>query len=194
MNIQSVTALVFAGSVLLGCGTVPEAMAPEAFEPETALAGAAAGISIDLPFRATWTADGPPPPPIIPPPHGSCSEDAIYLLIHTYTGEATHLGRFTLEASVCGYGESGAYDGYGTIVFVNGDVLTLEFENGYIHAIEGPIIVGRDDFSFTGGTGRFASATGGGTGEGRLDTRVGYGSGVMEGTIRYQASDRAIRP
>jgi hypothetical protein len=193
MKITSVTALVFAGSVLLGCGNMPEAMAPEAFEPEAALVGAAAGVAIDLPFRATWTADGPPPPPIIPPPPGSCSEGAVYLLIHTYTGEATHLGRFTIEASVCGYGESGEYDGYGAIVIVNGDVLTVEFENGRIHAIEGPIIVGRDEFTFTGGTGRFASATGGGTEEIRLDTRVGYGSGVMKGTIRYQASDRAGR-
>jgi hypothetical protein len=189
MKIRPMTALVFAGFLLSGCGNVPEAMAPE-----PALAGAVASLAVDLPFHATWTADGPPPPPTVPPTAGSCPEGAVYVLIHTYTGEATHLGRFTLEAAVCGYGESGAYDGYGTIVFVNGDVLTLEFANGHIHAVEGPIIVGRDDFTFTGGTGRFASVTGGGTEEIRLDTRVGYGSGVMEGTIRYQARDRATRP
>jgi hypothetical protein len=192
MKMTSVTTLVFAGFMLLGCENAHEAMAPEAFAPEAALVGAAAGVAVDLPFRATWTADGPPPPPIMPAPPGSCSDGAVYLLIHTYTGEATHLGRFTMEVSLCQY--ETWYDGYGDMVSADGDRLTVEWENGHIHAIEGPIIVGRDDFTFTGGTGRFASATGGGTEEIRLDTRVGYGSGVMEGTIRYQASDRAIRP
>jgi hypothetical protein len=192
MKMTSVTTLVFAGFMLLGCENAHEATAPEAFEPEAALAGAAAGVPVDLPFRATWTADGPPPPPIIPPPPGSCSEGAVYLLIHTYTGEATHLGRFTMELPLCAY--ETWYDANGAMVSGNGDLLTVEWKNGRFHAIEGPIIVYRDDFTFAGGTGRFALASGGGTGELRFDTRVGYGSGVMEGTIRYQASDRAMRP
>ena len=192
MKIGSATTLVLAATVMLGCGNVPEATGPEAFEPEAALAGAAAGIAIHRPFRATWTADGPPPPPINPPPSGSCSEGAIHVLTHTYTGEATHLGRFTMEASMCRYETS--YDGFGTIVAANGDALTFVFGNGRIHAIEGPIIVSRDDFTFTGGTGRFASATGGGTEEVRFDTNVGSGTGVMMGTIRYDARDRAAKP
>jgi hypothetical protein len=64
------------------------------------------------------------------------------------------------------------------------------------HGIPCPdrFIVFRDDFTFTGGTGRFASATGGGTGEGRLDIKGDPRSGGLRGVrSRWPRSGRVSR-
>lgn len=77
------------------------------------------------------------------------------LLVTTVgAGNATHLGRFTREASVVVH-DDGTFDG--TVVFTaaNGDQLVADLDGGYQSLT---LISGL--YTFTGGTGRFSDATG----------------------------------
>lgn len=174
----------------VACGASSEPMVPDAALVQETVS--AASVDVERPFRATWEPAGHPSPPVSPPPAGRCAEGAIAFQGHKFQGEGTHLGRFTMEASWCNYLTH--YEGVATIVAANGDELRFDFENGRILYIDPPIIVYRDDFTFTGGTGRFASASGGGYEDNHFNTTVGLGKGTMTGTIHYDASDRAGRP
>lgn len=70
------------------------------------------------------------------------------------TGQATHLGQFTREENVVLYADGTAE---GTLVFIaaNGDRLYADVEGGFISPTT---LIG--SYTFTGGTGRFATATG----------------------------------
>lgn len=75
-------------------------------------------------------------------------------LVISYTGTATHLGKFTREERLF-LNPDGTFTG--TIVFTaaNGDELWLEFAGGFISPT-----TAEGSYTFTGGTGRFAGATG----------------------------------
>lgn len=128
--------------------------------------------SVNKPFKAALTtaSTGAVPDP-------SCGAFPFLLEHQVGEGEATHIGRFTVEFTFCidvtdllddgqlTGSESIPYTGgIGTLTAANGDVLTL--------AIEGEIIPStrpgfnfefHDDFQFIGGTGRFAGASGAGS-------------------------------
>ena len=76
------------------------------------------------------------------------------------TGRATHMGRITVEGTVCQHPETGELtDGSGTYTAVNGVALFAEFGGqGYLNP-DGTF-TGEGYGILTGGTGRFVSATG----------------------------------
>lgn len=92
-------------------------------------------------------------------------------------GTATHLGQFTADFTFCidptdllddgqlTAGESIPYwDGVGVFTAANGDVLILEIEGEILPSTRpGFNFEFHDDFEFTGGTGRFAGASGSGS-------------------------------
>jgi hypothetical protein len=81
----------------------------------------------------------------------------------THMGDTKQSGWLVLEAPVA----PGIYPGYGavTITASNGDQLTFNYD-GFLNAATGE---GTGNFTFTGGTGRFADATGGGTFDALID-------------------------
>jgi hypothetical protein len=97
---------------------------------------------------------------------GRCSSDSRYLETGKITGEMTHGGRFEGTGSHCvqGFPATGITytDGIATLATANGDLLTLTYGSGTISAAEGYRLLFESTFTVTGGTGRFAEATGGG--------------------------------
>jgi len=87
----------------------------------------------------------------------------------TGTLEATHLGRSTQQGTlVLGLPNANHIaPGHGSVTFTaaNGDTLTFDYE-GQLNAATGE---GSGRFTITGGTGRFAGATGGGTFQALID-------------------------
>jgi hypothetical protein len=85
----------------------------------------------------------------------------------TYTadGNAAHLGAITEFGTYCIVGVLGPgvfqLAGEGTQVAANGDSVTFTFEE--VVDLNANPLVGTATFTITGGTGRFANATGGGT-------------------------------
>jgi hypothetical protein len=81
----------------------------------------------------------------------------------THMGKTTQTGTLTLGLPIA----PGIFPGSGsvTITAANGDELTFDYE-GVLNAATGE---GTGTFTFTGGTGRFADATGGGTFDALID-------------------------
>ena len=103
----------------------------------------------------------------------------------TGTGQATHLGRFTATFTYDIHLEELTSNGFFTLIAANGDSIFTDFV-GQGNPIEG------SDFSFivetntiTGGTGRFAGATGSFTVERLLNRVTGVSSGSFDGTIEF---------
>ena len=81
----------------------------------------------------------------------------------THMGNTKQTGTLVLEAPVA----PGIFPGFGsvTITAANGDQVTFDYE-GFLDALTGE---GTGTFTFTGGTGRFAGATGQGTFDALID-------------------------
>ena len=96
-----------------------------------------------------------------------------------YTGNATHLGKFTRREDVTF--DFGAFTFTGTIVFVaaDGDELWTDFSGHFT----GPNSV-EATYTFTGGTGRFTDATGTATAVATTPDFV-HVSVTFDGTIDY---------
>ena len=137
---------------------------------------------------------------------GRCSVMSDYVITVAFKGEATHAGRFTGGGSHCtqiswtpaGPGGVAYSDGRGTLTAANGSTLTLEWGDGVsgVDPTTGKLWF-KDTFTFTGGTGRFAGASGGGQEGGILEDLQAVLGGApvsmwMEGTITY-APGRAKR-
>ena len=96
------------------------------------------------------------------------------------TGNATHLGRFTVQfPHTVNFATS---RGVGTYTFIaaNGDTLTADFTG---QAQQGPITSIVEQAVITGGTGRFAGATGSFTVRRLFDRSAGTTTGSFDGTI-----------
>ena len=106
------------------------------------------------------------------------------LVTATGSGEATHLGRYTVSYEVevdlptgTGTGLSARY------VAANGDSLFAE-GSGQATPTDNPsVFVVVETYTITGGTGRFAGATGSFTETRQVNIATGVTSGTMDGTI-----------
>jgi len=97
-------------------------------------------------------------------------------------GAATHLGRYTVDLSFCARAGGVLDDGRGAFIAANGDVLQLTFEG--TSTFVPPFTLSFTSFAtFTGGSGRFAGASGEAVVTGTLDVRTGAGDGRWDGTI-----------
>ena len=99
------------------------------------------------------------------------------------TGEATHLGNFTLDIPhVVNRATRTAVGSY-EFTAANGDTLTADFTGKATPtAIPGVLYI-EETATITGGTGRFAGATGSFTSERLYDTITGTTIGSFDGTI-----------
>lgn len=96
------------------------------------------------------------------------------------TGNATHLGRFTVEFPHTVNFATRTGEGTFTFTAANGDTLTADFTG---QAQPGPIVSIVEHAIITGGTGRFAGATGSFTVRRQFDPATGTTRGSFEGTI-----------
>lgn len=104
-------------------------------------------------------------------------------------GPVTHMGK-TTQTGILFLSPvpnaDGLYPGFGsvTITAANGDKLTFDYE-GLLNPLTGE---GTGTFTFTGGTGRFAHATGGGTFDALIDLSLPEDQPmtvVLDGKINY---------
>jgi hypothetical protein len=76
------------------------------------------------------------------------------------TGRATQLGAYTYTATECFDAASGTFAGSATLTAANGDRIAGTYE-GQVSATADPnIIAYQEELELSGGTGRFAGATG----------------------------------
>ena len=126
-----------------------------------------------VPFRGRLEGDVTVTP--LEPPYVQVDVDA--------TGNATHLGRFALAiphiVNRANMTATGSYQ----FVAANGDRLTADF-TGQASLTETPgVLAIVETATITGGTGRFAGATGGFICERLFDTVIGTTNGSFNGTI-----------
>jgi hypothetical protein len=100
----------------------------------------------------------------------------------THMGDTSQAGSLVLDAPI----GPGVFPGFGsvTITAANGDTLTFDYV-GLLFAGTGE---GVGTFTFTGGTGRFAGATGGGTFDAQIDLSQPANQPmtvVLDGKISY---------
>ena len=140
-------------------------------------AGAAPGH--EVPFKGslegveTTTSVDPGPPPMA---H----------ILGEWTGNASHLGRYTVEnphtVNLVTRNATGTF----TFTAANGDTVTAN-ESGHAEIVSGTppaaVLSIVEHATITGGTGRFDGATGSFTVERTLDQTTGVTTGSFEGTI-----------
>jgi hypothetical protein len=135
---------------------------------------------------------------------GRCSVPSDYVISAAFEGQATHAGRVTGTTSHCSQiawgpqGPMGATysDGKGLFTTANGSTIMLHYGNGMTGVDpDTGLSWFRDEWTFTGGTGLFAGATGGGVEGGSFASFEAVLGGVpvpmwMEGTITYNPSGK----
>lgn len=99
-------------------------------------------------------------------------------LIITYTGRATHLGKFTREERLF-LNPDGTFTGTMVFTAANGDELWLQFAGAFVSPTTA---VG--SYTFTGGTGRFVDAKGSAGFEAYTPDGINVAAS-FEGTITY---------
>lgn len=149
-----------------------------------------------LPFRGyATTVDEPTEPP------DDCPDFADWRYTSSGSGTFTHLGRAQVSVTHCSWmtGPTTGAFGYSDVVITaaDGDTVTVEhsgtFELGSFGP-EGPTTsTVEGTWTITGGTGRFAGATGSGTLAGVGDLVAGTMPARWDGVISYTPSDRSQR-
>jgi hypothetical protein len=131
----------------------------------------------EVPFKGRLEGDvtvTPPPPPLGPPFVSVYVEAA---------GNATHLGQFTLEIPHLVNRQDKTAFGKYEFTAANGDTLTADFHGKARPTATPGVLSIVETATITGGTGRFAGATGGFTCQRLFDTVAGTTTGSFEGTI-----------
>ena len=101
------------------------------------------------------------------------------------SGNATHLGRFTVTSEFEVDLLTLAGSGSAQFIAANGNSLFTEL-TGQAYLTEDPeVFFIVETYTITGGTGRFAGATGSFAAERLLNTVTGVTAGSLEGTISY---------
>jgi hypothetical protein len=109
------------------------------------------------------------------------------------TGNATHLGKFTAE--YCDLVDLRTGSGTGSWVFraANGDAVTAAgFGQAHLPPTNGVFSI-EEHWTITGGTGRFAGATGSFTVERSLNVATSLTTGSFDGTISSPAAGKPDR-
>jgi hypothetical protein len=99
------------------------------------------------------------------------------------TGHASHLGQFTFVAPHFINPANGTVEGTYEFTAANGDMLFADFTAHSTPIPGSTLVLVEDSATITGGTGRFAGATGSFTAERIVDTAAGTTEGSFEGTI-----------
>src|SRR4029077_15858174 len=99
------------------------------------------------------------------------------------TGNATHLGKFTVEIPHVVNVANGSAIGSYEFTAANGDMVFAEFTGTATPTATPGVLYIEETATITGGTGRFANASGSFTVERLFDTVAGTTIGSFEGTI-----------
>jgi len=173
---------LFAGLLCSGCSdsippTGPSSVRPESLSLESAASsagsrGSSASLSAaqSVPFKGNFEGTQTSTP--LQPPFAFVDGSA--------TGNATHLGRFTVKFPHTVNFATRTGEGTFTFTAANGDTLTADFTG---QAQPGPIVSIVEHATVTGGTGRFAEATGSFTVQRLFYPASGTTTGSFEGTI-----------
>ena len=135
---------------------------------------ASAGGTQQVPFRASYS--------------GTAAFTSATTALFTGTGIARHLGRSTNVNHVTVSGPASCPEGFAninieTLTAANGDTLVLTGDHDQACPTGPNAVHGTGDWTVTGGTGRFAGATGQGTFDGVADFNQGTFSFQLTGTI-----------
>lgn len=118
---------------------------------------------------------------------GRCSGPSQWVSTFSGTGYETHLGKVTWSSEHCFQMVTGTFtDARVVITSANGDKVYATY-----HGVMTGETTWTDSLVFTGGTGRFAGATGSLAETGWYDPATGYMETSGVGTISYDASERA---
>jgi len=104
------------------------------------------------------------------------------------TGKATHLGKFTLDIPHVVNRANGTAVGSYEFTAANGDTLTANFTGVAVPIAPGVLYI-EETATITGGTGRFADASGSFSVERLYDTVAGTTTGSFKGTIGLHDDD-----
>jgi len=166
----SPTPLLAAAGLIMAAGACETSLPTEGEQPSFSVVNADG--SVDKPFKSHFTSASTGAVP-----DAACGAFPQVLEHQVGEGEATHLGRFTVEFFFCidvtdaldgqlTAGESVPFwDGVGTFTTANGDQVFVGNIAGEIMPTTRPGFGSEfhEDFTFTGGTGRFAGASGSGS-------------------------------
>jgi hypothetical protein len=83
----------------------------------------------------------------------------VFAVVVDDTGRATHLGAYAYHSNECFNGATGAFSGTFTMTAANGDTISGTYA-GTVVSVVGNLGFYEQDNAITGGTGRFAGATG----------------------------------
>jgi hypothetical protein len=100
------------------------------------------------------------------------------------TGKSNHLGEFTVRIPHIVNRSNSTAVGFYQFVAANGDTLTADFTGQATPTSTPGVLYIEETATITGGTGRFAHATGSFLCERLFDTVAGTTDGSFEGTIR----------
>lgn len=157
-----------------------------------AAAQPASAAPVPVPLAGTMTgADGYGPPT-------GCPAGAGWRYTSTGTGVFSHLGEVSFVVTHCSFPATSSF-GPGTLSVraANGDTLTLSDQGTFVvnfdsqgNPVSSDITM---ELTVTGGTGRFAGATGSATGTGRSDIAANVTTVQLAGKIVYDASNARAR-
>lgn len=161
---------------LVGCADALPTAVPAG---DRAAGARASADAVALPFRGTLDAAS------------HTVDPATYTLHLVGTGTATHLGRFTLESALAFVPGTLTAAERMTLTAANGDRLFATGTAQGFPSADGTNLSSVEVLTITGGTGRFARATGSFTLRQVNLAPDRYSSGAFEGTIRLRrtASD-----
>jgi len=136
-----------------------------------ALADARSGAAVALPLQGQFEGTATVTP--LDPPFAQ--------VVVSATGQASHLGRFTLSIPHVVNFATRSATGTMTLTAANGDTLTASFTGQ--SQIADPLVTIVETATVTGGTGRFADASGSFTVNRLFNRATGATEGTLEGTI-----------
>jgi len=163
----------------LGCDRSDAPTAPST--SATAAHGVSAATQ-QVPFKGTFSGTGTASP----------GERCPALTVEIQgTGNFTHLGQFITEQSHCAAPTSLAFtDGVFTFTAANRDQIRGTYL-GEFAPLDPPLFTIDGHFTITGGTGRFAGATGGGDASGVQNLATGDATVTLVGTISSVGSNKS---
>lgn len=128
-----------------------------------------------VPFKGSWSGQTVSAMPLPDDPF-------VVAVVSTGTGQATHLGRFTMTSPHLSYLLTGFAEGEQLFTAANGDRLTASF-SGYFTPTPDGFLAADLEATVTGGTGRFAGAAGSYTFSIVFDPATFRSAATIDGTI-----------